>query len=1808
MTHSTFVFAGTTAFEKIDYDNVDGHSVIYWEDIEAGLSRREACQVQRRYCEAFERLESQQCHPGVVLEAVLSSSGADISTAAGRNRDAASDSKVEGVVKSLQMAQVSEDTFSVDDRPYTPSRGSTHPYTNRACCTTNVSEPLVQVIKDGAARLHELSVNVSEIRDTTAVILESVSMNNKLMSENNQLAFENKNQLAEITLLQQDLASKQDEMKELQLKALDRLAQLQNGVQALLTQTYELLEYPIPRLFIVLPDERSWNPLDVCSNKFRLYFLCERGEHTKANKSNIPHRIHLAKHEGYDIGRPNEFFQQYGSYVLTILKMLKFGISAADVAVPALSNLIPDALDQATESLKLLTKTIEPGMGQVIRHIEKVSADEGEVVDRSSEQTENNEALEGADLRQLETFLKNKNKDRVLGNLYRTVTTEGHTIGRVEVALHSKVTAEQFYAALEKSRSVYELKIELGWETSQSDFKKVRDTLALTNVGPQNFSRRSSLLTRDYDFPDLRYLDISLYELKDDLSSATYLIRKATNLSSLALGTGPLGYDNGYVLEVYDEPAERRTYPITFKEWDLCIPPPPPSRESDLTMDTLQLMEYLLKACCANHNQFLYADKLNDLTAETLPKQRIVARPGLHWIELHTRKDAGRVRMLEWIQWKYIHRLEIYLEPGTLETSVMRTLVAGVKKMSGKVRLEVFSLYSDTGGLLVLTQEYLLKAFVASTTLRRLKLQATMPLEQILSLFTLANLSRLTHLTLWTKGFDSTQVDAILNGLRHATELKEFHLLGVNITFEQQTQMEARGVTLREPSMEEMQTFRLPGTTAVKKIPCDQVDGQSVIYWEDIEHFFAGVKHVMNGEAFVKLLRDSNRNRVVPHCIEHHPGVVLDIVLSSSDENTSTASGRDRDAASASMEDDVIGSLQITQLSEDTPSGDDRPYTPSKVSTLPPTTALFGFERRSRTSMTIKQIVTLAGKETIESKVEQQLVSSLPLDLQVQIRASTNVRESLIQAVKNGQVQQPSEQLIACLQELSGNVMEIKAMASMILDLISKNYKLTSENRDQLTIITQLQKELASRQDEIRQLQIQALDRLALLQKGVQALLTQTYELHEYPIPRLFIVLPQDTSSWNPLDLLSNKFRLYFLCECGEHTKSANNRIPHHIHLAKHKGYNIARPNEFFQRYGSYVLTILQMLKYGITVAGVTIPALSHLISPDAMGQVSGGLKSLTNTLEPGMNQVIDYIDQVVVGSPKQMDNNEGLEGADLRQLESFLKNNDDNRVLGNLYRTVTTEGHVKWVCIDHYRENYQEKAVGAFRNAVDALGGGFDENIGRVEVKLHSKVQAEQFYQTLESARSVYELKLDLDWNTTQDDFKRLRNALSKTSVGVLELDLGDWDGLISDRLNRNQRYDHILDIMRHPSIQSFAIRGPRNLSRRSSLLSRNYDFSNLRHLDISLHQWKDDTSGVKCLIAKSPNLSSLVLGSNTGYADGSLRLTFGDLILPPTLRHLDIPLYEWKDDISSVTYLISKASNLSRLVFGTGPLGNDNRYVLEAYNLIKDHRTYAIDFKDWNFYIPPAPKDSSQSMATHHRMEHLLKVCCESRGDTLDMDELDESTVDVFAKATTNGSSFKEISLKRDGLLGNTFIDNTSSIVAQSELHYLKIYTREEGGRVRILESIQWKNLRVLRVFLKPGTFETGVMRILVNGVSKMAGRVELDGFWFWSETDIPLTLPQEDLLQVFVASTSIGRVELKVDMTLEQMLSFSRSVDVSRLHHLELWAKDFDSAKVDSILDGLQHATKLSNLFILGANITEEQKSRMNANGVSLSGYYS
>ncbi|KAG0273304.1 hypothetical protein BGZ97_010756, partial [Linnemannia gamsii] len=194
------------------------------------------------------------------------------------------------------------------------------------------------------------------------------------------------------------------------------------------------------------------------------------------------------------------------------------------------------------------------------------------------------------------------------------------------------------------------------------------------------------------------------------------------------------------------------------------------------------------------------------------------------------------------------------------------------------------------------------------------------------------------------------------------------------------------------------------------------------------------------------------------------------------------------------------------------------------------------------------------------------------------------------------------------------------------------------------------------------------------------------------------------------------------------------------------------------------------MLVFGYSVAAVVVPPITHLVRSDAIDQAFAGLQKIKD-FEPGMDHIMDWMDKVSANEgeagdefTEQMEKKEALEGADLRKLNTFLKDKDEKKVLGNLYRTVTDEGRVKWVCIDHYRANYQENSAKEFLRVLHSVGGSFNENIGRVEVKLRSRELAELFFSAIEKARSVYELDINLDWTCTTSDLEALEYALKKS------------------------------------------------------------------------------------------------------------------------------------------------------------------------------------------------------------------------------------------------------------------------------------------------------------------------------------------------------------------------------------------------------------------------------------------------------------
>ncbi|KAG0196848.1 hypothetical protein BGX33_001216, partial [Mortierella sp. NVP41] len=251
------------------------------------------------------------------------------------------------------------------------------------------------------------------------------------------------------------------------------------------------------------------------------------------------------------------------------------------------------------------------------------------------------------------------------------------------------------------------------------------------------------------------------------------------------------------------------------------------------------------------------------------------------------------------------------------------------------------------------------------------------------------------------------------------------------------------------------------------------------------------------------------------------------------------------------------------------------------------------------------------------------------------------------------------------------------------------------------------------RDEEMYKMQQQTIDRMIVAQQRIEAVLIQNYELHEYPIPRLFVILPDSFETWDPRGLIMERFRLYFLCECGEEccagtgdeivssdqssattVADTTSTIPvkNRIHLAKHEGYELSRPKEFLESYGPYVLGMLRILKHCLAVAAVVSPVVG--IAHGGVKEITEGAKTISECTMAAVDMSINFLEQkldntmapddlAMGGNEREeeslFENLAVLEGADLRRLDTFLRNNDEDKILGNLYRITTEQGHVKW-------------------------------------------------------------------------------------------------------------------------------------------------------------------------------------------------------------------------------------------------------------------------------------------------------------------------------------------------------------------------------------------------------------------------------------------------------------------------------------------------------------------------------------------------
>ncbi|KAF9906071.1 hypothetical protein EC991_001079 [Linnemannia zychae] len=544
------------------------------------------------------------------------------------------------------------------------------------------------------------------------------------------------------------------------------------------------------------------------------------------------------------------------------------------------------------------------------------------------------------------------------------------------------------------------------------------------------------------------------------------------------------------------------------------------------------------------------------------------------------------------------------------------------------------------------------------------------------------------------------------------------------------------------------------------------------------------------------------------------------------------------------------------------------------------------------------------------------------------------------------------------------------------------------------------QEEAKEREKQILRNQQGLINRLIANQERIDVLLVQNYELHEYPIPRLFVIMPERQSKWDLTKGMIKKYRLHFLCECSDNhhhyyrpksTSSSHSvfeeegHIPYknRVHLTEHEGYELTRPREFFEQYGAFVLGTLEILKHCMEVAAMVTPlagmvggtikmAISEVSSfaKDHLDSISNSIGFLKDTLDEhqvnlGLGRDNDGTDQ----QDDHLDAIAALEGADLRRLHTFLRENDKNTVLGNLFRITTDAGHVKWVCAKHYGEKYRNANRDAFVHSVKAAGGHYDGHFRRITITLKSSTSAKDFFRRLATQGStINELCVTFDWKFRSNDLRCLVDKIALSNIQVLNIDLMDREGWISKRevmgLSRG-KYHPLLGLLSNTKLTTLCFVNLSFLGPRTPDLHATQMASSLRSFHFFGEIQLEDDARLAKIISSCPGLVDLRLGSggHSGNLGKNLHRAICSLKNLQSL-HLQCMYRRFELDHATSIYMPKAMKEIvgSTVVFGhllaetvQRSLSTLEVLVLESHNMYQHHFAMVPDLKSGSH---PGPK----------------------------------------------------------------------------------------------------------------------------------------------------------------------------------------------------------------------------------------------------------
>ncbi|KAG0338415.1 hypothetical protein BG000_004000 [Podila horticola] len=269
----------------------------------------------------------------------------------------------------------------------------------------------------------------------------------------------------------------------------------------------------------------------------------------------------------------------------------------------------------------------------------------------------------------------------------------------------------------------------------------------------------------------------------------------------------------------------------------------------------------------------------------------------------------------------------------------------------------------------------------------------------------------------------------------------------------------------------------------------------------------------------------------------------------------------------------------------------------------------------------------------------------------------------------------------------------------------------------------------------------------------------------DLPAPGLFLVLPADLDTWDDSDPKTQTFRLYFVCDFAQ-DEELQPYLPSHKHLSNHPGYDLIRPEEFFQKYGSYALSILTMVKQGYSNFSHNVPPLDTF---DILWSCDPTTDELSkNNIEALVNKAIAYIHKL---SPKST--SKILDRRQIAGIKQFLQVPYGDDGVGELCRTTNRLLNIHWGCHEHSQQWIDPEALEILKDFVRDHGGLINMREAMIKIELVSPSMAMHFCTLLKDMGHTFDISIKLSWElASRQELKDLFLDIIPGCIMHLEID----------------------------------------------------------------------------------------------------------------------------------------------------------------------------------------------------------------------------------------------------------------------------------------------------------------------------------------------------------------------------------------------------------------------------------------------------